>query len=77
VPVLQQMPRPQLATETGLDRSTRTRLRNGHTRPQLAHRAVLIRTAEDSTRAQLAAAGKPTPSEGLAACAEWLAWQER
>jgi hypothetical protein len=70
------MPRPQLATETGLDRSTLTRLRNGHTRPQPAHRAMLTRIAGVFAQDQLAASGQAVPSEDLAACAAWLAHQD-
>jgi hypothetical protein len=76
VPVLKQMPRPQLETATGLDRSTLTRLRNGSTQPRTMHRETLTHVAGIFARDQLAASGQAVPREDLAACASWLAWKD-
>ena len=71
-PVLRQMRCQAVIERTGLDRSTLTRLCNGHMRPRPAHRAMLIRAAGDFARAQLEAARMSALRKDLAACAAWL-----
>jgi hypothetical protein len=48
--ILKDIPRSWLVRETGLDRSTITRLRNGHTSPHPEHRAALTRAASNYMR---------------------------
>jgi hypothetical protein len=57
VAALKTIPRAWLMQETGLDRSTITRLRNGHVRPTRKTREMLIRAARGFARAQLRAVG--------------------
>jgi hypothetical protein len=69
VPILKQMPRALLQERTGLDRSTITRLRNGHTTPRPEHHDALTRAAGDFARERVRQAGEAVPSGDLEACA--------
>jgi hypothetical protein len=74
VPVLKQMPRSLLMEQTGLDRSTITRLRNSDRRPHPEHRETLIKVAATFAKEHLLTDWKELPhGEGpLEICALYL-----
>jgi hypothetical protein len=61
VPVLKQMPRRRLMEQSGLDRSSITRIRTGHRVPHHAVRDGLIHMAAEISRAGLQARGMRIP----------------
>ena len=66
VPVLKEIPVPVLMDESGLSRRTIQRLRNGHSRPQLSHEALLTHIAAIHARSRLRENGRKPPVGDIA-----------
>jgi hypothetical protein len=72
VPVLRQIPLSVLTAETGLDRRTIQRLRNGHSKPHRPNEVALTRAAGAWARQHLTDQGLTAPRSDLLACRAWL-----
>lgn len=72
VPVIRQMHLRTLVVETGLDRRTLQRLRNGHSVPHRRNEAAIAHVAGDWARQQLSKRGLTAPRNDTLACRAWL-----